>query len=134
MSEPTITSMLKTHMKYMGNRQKVLAQNVANIDTPGYQAQDVKKPDFSKMAASSMGKLEMRITSEKHLTGSLSGGGRAFSTTRDRNTSETSPTKNNVTLEDQMAKISDTGAEYQISSTLLKKYNQLYRKAAGSNQ
>lgn len=133
MSEPVINTMLKTHMKYMGDRQKVLAQNIANIDTPAYRARDIKKPDFSKMAAQSIGKLEMRVTNEKHLSGTSSKGTQ-FATADDKNTFESSPLQNNVVLEDQMAKISDTGAEYQVSTNLLKKYTQLYRKAAGSNQ
>lgn len=134
MSELTINSLLKTHMKYMSSRQQVLAQNIANIDTPGFKARDLKKPDFSKMAASSIGQLEMRATNDKHMSGTLAGKGSSFAGTNDGNTFETRPTQNNVVLEDQMAKISDTGAEYQLSSNLMRKMTQMYRKAAGSNQ
>ncbi len=131
--EPTLNTMMKRHMNYMTERQQVLAQNIANIDTPGYQARELKKVDFGGMAEAAAGKLEMRLTSPKHMN-SGSGIPKDFREEKDRSTFESSPTQNNVVLEDQMGKISDTGAQYNLSSTMLRKYTQLYRKAAGSNQ
>ena len=130
--EPVLNTMMKGHMKYMSERQKVLAQNIANIDTPGYKASDTKKVDFSKMADSASHRLAMMTTSPQHLDGTLGKGG-SFATEKDRDTFETTPTKHNVVLEDQMAKVSDTGANYQLSSTMMRKFTQLYRKAAGAN-
>lgn len=129
---PTLNTMLKSHMKYMTQRQKVLAQNVANIDTPGYKARDMKKIDFADLATAQSSRIEMRTTSPKHLDGTLGKGG-AFATQKDRDTFEVSPTQNNVVLEDQMGKISDTGSQYQLSSSMMRKFTQLYRKAAGAN-
>jgi flagellar basal-body rod protein FlgB len=131
--EPVLNTMMKGHMKYMTNRQEVLASNIANIDTPGYKANDLRKVDFQKMAAAQSKRLEMRVTSPSHLNGTLVGG-TSFDTIKDGNTFETSPTENNVVLEDQMGKVSDTGAQFQLSSTMMRKFTQLYRKAAGSNQ
>lgn len=132
--EPALNTMLKGHMKYMTGRQKVLAQNIANIDTPGYKARDLKKLDFGEMANRSINKLEMRITAPQHLEGTLAGENTPFRADKDRETFESSPTENNVVLEDQMGKISDTGAQYSFSSSMLRKYTQLYRKASGGNQ
>lgn len=114
----------------MSQRQGVLAQNIANIDTPSYKANDLKKVDFSKMVAQ-QGRLELVATSPQHLNGTLATGTSVYSTVKDRDTFETTPTKNNVVLEDQMGKISDTNAQFQLSSTMLKKFTGLYRKAAG---
>jgi len=134
LKEPALNTMMKGHMKYMANRQKVLAQNIANIDTPGYKARELKKLDFGKMASSANSQLEMRVTAPSHLNGTLKAGSMALKSDKDRNTFETTPTENNVVLEDQMGKISDTGAQYQLSSSLMRKFTGLYRKAAGSNQ
>lgn len=131
--EPTLNTMMKGHMKYMTERQKVLAQNIANIDTPGYKANDTKKVDFAKMARQGAQRLPMVATSPKHLDGTLGRGG-SFATEKAGDTFETTPTQNNVVLEDQMAKVSDTGANFQLSNTMMRKFTQLYRKAAGSNQ
>jgi flagellar basal-body rod protein FlgB len=129
-SKTDINKILAAHMKYMSQRQGVLAQNIANIDTPSYKANDLKKVDFSKMVAQ-QGRLELVATSPQHLNGTLATGTSVYSTVKDRDTFETTPTKNNVVLEDQMGKISDTNAQFQLSSTMLKKFTGLYRKAAG---
>lgn len=131
--EPALNTMMKGHMKYMTQRQQVLAHNIANIDTPGYKARDTKKVDFGKMANAASGRLQMAMTAPQHLDGTLGKGG-AFATQKDRDTFEITPTQNNVVLEDQMSKVSDTGAQYQLSSTMMKKFTQLYRTAAGKQQ
>ncbi len=46
--EIPLLSMLKTRMTWLNQRQDVLSQNVANADTPGYAAHDLKPVDFSQ--------------------------------------------------------------------------------------
>ena len=46
----TIMKMATGHMRYQTQRQKVLAENIANIDTPRYLASDLKPLDFGAMA------------------------------------------------------------------------------------
>lgn len=132
-SKTDINQMLAMHMKYMSQRQGVLAHNIANIDTPSYKANDLKKVDFSKMVTQ-QGRLAMTATAPQHLGGTLAKGSGIFSTARDRETFETTPSNNNVVLEDQMGKISDTNAQFQLSSSMLRKFTSLYRKAAGGQQ
>lgn len=131
MTHTTLDTMMKRHMKYMSQRQGVLAQNMANIDTPSYKARDLKKLDFAKMADAESTRLQMRATSPKHLSGTLGVGGEV-ATVKDKDTFEISPTQNNVVLEDQMAKVSDTGAQFQLSSSMMRKFTQLYRSAVGN--
>ena len=40
---------MSAKMNYLAERQKVISQNVANADTPGYTSQDLKKVDFGKI-------------------------------------------------------------------------------------
>jgi flagellar basal-body rod protein FlgB len=126
-----INALLASQMKYMTQRQGVLAQNIANIDTPAYKANDLKKVDFSKILAESS-RLELAATSPQHLSGTLASAGTSYSTIKDRDTFETNPNKNNVVLEDQMSKISDTTAQFQLSSSMLRKFTGLYRTAIGN--
>lgn len=135
--EPALDTMLKGHMGYMTKRQQVIAQNIANIDTPRYRARDLAKLDFKNLAAAEAAgsaHISLRTTSPRHLNGTLvdNGGNGVFKTVKDRNTFEISPDQNNVVLEDQMAKVSDTSAQFQLSSTMLRKFTQLYRSAAGN--
>ncbi len=128
---PALMRMLSTQMGYTTERQGVLAQNMANVDTPAYSARDLKKLDFSKMASLESKRLEMAITAPQHSGGTL-GNKMRIQDEKNRKPFETTPTKNSVVLEEQMAKISDNNAQFQMSSTLLKKYTQLYRTAAGN--
>ena len=41
-----ILSMLRTRMQWHQERQLVLAENVANADTPNYRARDLAPPTF----------------------------------------------------------------------------------------
>ena len=122
-------NMLSTQMRYLTQRQGVLSQNIANIDTPNYKAQDLKKLDFANMASAESNRLEMRATSGKHLTGT--GGRGTFGSQDVRSTFEITPVGNNVGLEEEMAKISRTGADYQVASSMYKKFTTMYRAALG---
>ena len=46
-SDIPILSMLRDRMEWHQERQRVLAENVANADTSNYQAKDLAPPDFS---------------------------------------------------------------------------------------
>ncbi len=39
-------ALMSRRLAFLGKRQLVLAQNIANADTPGYRAQEVKEPKF----------------------------------------------------------------------------------------
>ena len=40
-------SVLKSRMRWLEERQKLLAENVANADTPRYRTRDLKQLDFN---------------------------------------------------------------------------------------
>ena len=128
--EPTLNSMMKGHMRYMAARQQLLAQNIANLDTPGYKARDLKKVDFAKLASSPPSVLPMSRSAGLSLDGTINPK-LSIGNDKDRGTFETTPTQNSVGLEDQMGKISDVNTQFQLSSNLMKKYTALYRAALG---
>jgi flagellar basal-body rod protein FlgB len=43
--------MISQQLHWLGQRQEVLSQNVANADTPGYQARDLQPLAFGRCAA-----------------------------------------------------------------------------------
>lgn len=132
MKQPILTQMLTSQMRYMAQRQTVLAANMANIDTPSYIARDLKKLDFPEVLRGQSGRMPLKATaSGKSLTGTL--GNDPFAAEKTRKTYEETPSGNNVVLEEQMAKISDTGAQFQIASNLYKKFNSLYNISLGKN-
>lgn len=94
-----ITRMAQALSSYAGARLGLVAQNVANADTPGYKARDL--PDFSEVWAGGRG---LRATRPGHL-GSVQGAG-ADGTALDpvprRRAADASPDGNTVALETEM--------------------------------
>ena len=45
----SIVNLAKNKLDYLSEKQKVVATNIANANTPGYVAQDVEEPNFAGM-------------------------------------------------------------------------------------
>lgn len=120
-------------MRYLTQRQTVIARNIANADTPGYQAQDLAPPSFDSAlagtgatgGAGAAPPLMLARTDAGHLASSP-----ATTTTHQVLTSGASsekPDGNTVSLEEQMEKSADisdafalANAAYTKSITLMK--------------
>lgn len=126
-----IMKLAHAQMAYQTQRQSVYGRNVANIDTPGFKAQEVHKVDFSRLADTESQRLEMRATSAKHMEGVNPFSG-PFREEKDKTTTETSPTGNNVNIDEQMAGISEAGITFNFASTMYKKMNELFKMSLGS--
>ena len=75
-SDIPILSMLRTRMQWQQARQQVLAQNIANADTPDYQAKDLAPLDFRReLSAASLG---LDRTNPNHIASAT--GGSQFAT------------------------------------------------------
>lgn len=132
LTEPLLVQKLNAKLGYLTERQKVLSENIANIDTPDYRAKELKKPDFNHLVAQASSHLAMASTSGKHLGGTLNLDSGHYTTIKDKSADARKPLGNNIDLEEQMGKVSDAGAEHQLTTTLLKKFHQLYRAAIDS--
>src|ERR1700726_1361132 len=78
-----VLSALRTKMQWHQERQRVLAENVSNSDTPNFKPRDLVQPKFDPKgvsAAGSMGSLAMMQTSTSHIA--ASGGGQSFAQDR----------------------------------------------------
>jgi flagellar basal-body rod protein FlgB len=116
---------LKTRMHWHQSRQNVLAQNVANADTPGYKASDLKAPS----ATSSFTAMISR-TDAGHLTLSGANGFDPRSPKR----FEVTPSGNAVSLEDEMLKVAQNQSDYQLASSLYSKSLGLLKMAIGKGR
>ncbi len=127
-------SAMKAKLGYISERQSVLAQNVANADTPNYRAKDIKEPDFKTLIARQQSgaslKMHMRVTDAKHLTGNKNAG--AMFTVENRPTTyELNPNGNNVVIEEEMMRIAGNQAEYQKVLGVYKKTVDMFKTAIG---
>ncbi len=124
---PLLEAMTK-RMSWLGERQSVLAQNVANADTPGYTAKDVKAPSFAQLVSGAAAQLPMAVTDPGHITPVSDGAGFKITTQKPP---ERSLNGNSVQLEDQMMKISDTANDYALTTSLYRQQLGLIKLALG---
>lgn len=118
---------LKSKMQWHQARQGVLAENIANADTPGYQARDVKEYSFQDHIGRQAFGLSTATTKAGHIAVSISGQGKVK--TEEHDTFEITPSGNSVVLEEQMMKITANQIDYQAATTLYTKGLGLIRKA-----
>lgn len=130
-SKIALFSMMKTKMGYLSERQEVLSQNIANVDTPGYKAKDVVKPDFDRMVMHESSRLEMRAASSGESLQPTQQG-RDFDVKKNRKAYEVTPTKNNVVIEEQMMKVAQTSMEYEKTTNMYKKMADMFKTAIGN--
>lgn len=123
-----LLSALTKRMEWLNQRQKVLAQNIANSDTPKYKARDLKPVDFADTLGQ-FKRLRLAQTAPEHKS-ELQGGG-DFRVEKSRRTYEESPSENNVVVEEQMLKVADTRIAYETMTTLYRKHIDMIRTALG---
>ncbi len=106
--------LFKSYLEISAYRNKVLSQNLANINTPGYKADEVSMPE-SLDELSGEGKtthnVQMKITSERHMAGSKSKDGK-FTSQKLKDPDEIKKNGNNVSLRQQMTKLSQNKTDY----------------------
>ncbi len=114
-----LLAMLKSRLGYLSDRQRVIAENVANANTPGYIARDLKAFSFQAQmqAATSPGASApagvMAVTQPGHMqaANARSGVVKAKKTPDSEETID----GNGVVLEDQMIKLTDTRMDYDAA-------------------
>ncbi len=123
-----LLSVIKNRMQYHQARQKQLAENVANADSPGYKPRDLKP--FDMLVAAQAGGSGAAVTNANHISAGGSGG-RAAPDSRRANTFESTPSGNAVNLEDEMLRMSQNASDFQLASTLYSKSLSYLRIALG---
>lgn len=129
-SQIKLMQMMATKMAYLSERQDVLSQNIANADTPGYKPKQLRELDFERLALSEAHRLHMRTTSAG---ASLAGTRptRDFRFEEQRKTYETTPVENEISLEEQMAKVAHNQLEYMTVTNLYSKTGTMFKTALG---
>lgn len=133
---PAIFGGIADRLRYLSERQRVIAQNIANSETPGFKAHDVEAPDFSALISAQGGAGPARIarprvapTAAMQALGVAPGA--VAGTVLDRDISETKPDGNNVTLEDQLLKMGQAQADFAALTNLYRKQQSLLKIALG---
>lgn len=122
---------LVDRMKWLGARQNVLAQNIANSDTPRYRPRDLKPLGFKELVQGGQARLEPAATRPAHLSGAPAGAARHFPVGRREEPYEVTPQGNGVNLEDQLMKVAKTRMDFELTSNLYRKHVDMFRTALG---
>lgn len=142
MSDPnqiSVFSLMKARLQMLGERQKVIAQNVANVSTPGYVPNDVNQEAFAatlqRMAGRSSvaapGHTAMSVTQAGHMSAPNAPTAPGVSTQKSPD-SETTLDGNAVVVEEQMMKIAETRMDFETMVGLYQKSLGLLRMASRS--
>jgi flagellar basal-body rod protein FlgB len=124
-SQIPLFSMLRTKMQWHQARQRLLAENVSNADTPKFKPRDLAplQVDQTRPAA-----LAVAQTRPGHLAGS--DGATPFPLDR-RGNFEVRPAGNAVSLEDEMLKVAANQMDYQAATALYARGLGLIKTALG---
>ena len=121
---------LKAKMNWHQARQKLLAGNIANADTPRYQPLDLKPFDPAAARVTATTAFSTALTHARHIS--------SVSTTTDSVPGvqrskdwEVTPGGNAVVLEEQMLKVAENQFDFQMATTLYSKSLGLLRSAIG---
>ena len=128
-SDLPILGMLRTRMQWHQERQRLLAENVANADSPGFRPRDLAPPELGRPATHGAA-VALARTDPGHF--GSSGGAQAGQFKQEHNRRyEIRPTGNAVSLEDEMQKIASNQMEYLAATTLYSRGLGLLKLAAG---
>ncbi len=136
-STPPLLTGIGRAMKHLSERQRVIAQNIANSETPAFKARDVTAPNFSSLLPQDTGKPSVarpRITLTSGMTALGAKQPLAGNIVLDTDTAETKPDGNNVALEDQLLKMGQIQADFATMTSLYRKQMGLLKSAIGRGQ
>ncbi len=117
-------SMAERKLSWIDTRQKQLAQNIANADTPNYRARDISS--FSSMV--DQFDITPTRTSPLHLVGLSSHlpGSKILE-------AERAPDGNAVSLEGEMTKVAQDDTSQELVGNLWKSYMGMFMTALGKS-
>lgn len=135
-----LLSALKDKMRWLNTNQRVISENIAHANTPGYRAKQLDKADFSSFVediSNDSGSLNASFKVPAYKGAPLPGGGSVHSTSStvftvsEQEGNEESPNGNSVVLEEEMIKLADNQMQYGVASRLYKKNISLIKMALG---
>ncbi len=137
-NQMSVFSLMKARMQMLGERQKIVAQNVANVSTPGFVPSDIDQGAFAatlqRMAGRGAGgptRTAMVATQAGHMS-APHGPTMPGMTPVKSPDSETTLDGNAVVVEEQMMKIAETRMDFETMVGLYQKSLGLLRMASRS--
>jgi flagellar basal-body rod protein FlgB len=134
----TLLKAMVQKMDWLEERQKVIAQNIANADTPGYRPNEITPLNFKAMLSKTSSALSLKaglgagsaapaatglaVTNDAH----MGSGGASINTgnlqeRQQKTPYEVAPAGNAVVLEEQLLKMNETYTDHRFITNLYQK-------------
>lgn len=129
-----ILSMLRTRLQWHQERQRVLAENVSNSDTPNFRPRDLTPPKLNEPTIAARTAAVSTVTLTRTESGHLAGIGLSAASpfrSESKGDYETRPTGNAVSLEDEMMKVASNQMDFQAATALYSRSLGLIKIALG---
>lgn len=136
MEASSVSSLLYQNLNYRSERQKVIAGNIANLNTPGYKTKDVSfEQELQK--AQNKNDLKMLVTHKNHIPFELGAGQKAAKPEvyEVENLVEQND-GNNVSLDQQISEMSKNAVMYDAITNSIKKDSRWFKtmiESSGKN-
>lgn len=121
-----LTQMAQSLAAHSGARMSVIAENVANADTPGYKAKDL--PSFAEIYAGEPG--HMRTTRPGHLGDAAA----PLRPVAERAAGHEAPNGNSVSLEGEMVKSVAARQDHDMALAIYRATSDVIRASLGRNR
>lgn len=127
-----IFSALKQKMQWNQTRQQLLAENIANAQTPGFKGRDLKQFSFGDTLDNSISHAVVTTvaTNPEHFAVHNINITDGFEAQR-MNNFEVTPEGNGVSLEDEMMKVASNQMDYQAATSLYNQSLKILKTAIG---
>lgn len=125
MTQIPLFALADRRLAWLDQRQQVLAQNIANADTPGYTARDLVP--FARLLEGAGAAPALAVTEPGHIPGRENGTAAGQSP----RPAARAPDGNAVSLQQELVKMADNDANHALVANLYRKYLGLFRTAIG---
>ena len=129
-----LLSMMTAKLSWLNRRTDVIAENIANANTPGYRAQELAPVSFRDMVTRQMAPQHvegtMAVTDAAHLTGSRATAA-PFKVANAPDAHVQTLSRNDVSVEQQLVRLGETQVDYQATLNLYGKHLDMIRTAIG---
>ncbi len=111
LTKENLSNLVKAQLEFTSLRHKIISENIANLNTPGYRALDVKEPVTYRDLSDRNNTFILKVTHPKHIKNNKNSQ-KNFKIYKIQNAQEEKKNKNNVSLNQQLSALSQNQQEY----------------------
>lgn len=120
MDQVYLFSLTSKQADWLAHRQALVAENVANANTPGYSAKDITP--FEQVLENTA--LSQKSSDRMHLAGFGAGTAETEATTA--KTWDVKHSGNSVVVEEEMLKAGEVSRDYSLNTSIVKSFHRMF--------